>query len=126
MAIPSIISSDRRKALWNIALLVLTAIFAWAVRSMEEVAASSDRWNKLIFPNLGTFSTPGFVFITGILPGLPFAFVAWRSLRTARSLRAPYRIGIACLIVVLGIVSFRDIAWTLWFGLTVLQSGGKF
>jgi hypothetical protein len=118
--------SDRKKALWNISLLVLAAVFAWVVRSVEEVAASSDRWNKLIFPNLGSLSTPGFVFITGILPGLPFAFVAWRSFRTARSFGAPYRIGIACLIVVLGIVSFRDIAWTLWFGLTVFHSGGEF
>ena len=105
---------------------MLAAVFAWVVRSLEDAAAASYTWHKLIFPNLGSLSTPGFVFITGILPGLPFAFIAWRSLRTARSFGAPYRIGLGCLIVVLGIVSFRDIAWLLWFAVTVLHSGGEF
>jgi len=119
-------ASDRRKAFWNISLLVLAAIFAWAVRSLEEVAAASDKWNKLVFPNLGPLSDPAFLFISGILPGVPFAFVAWRSLRTARPFGAPYRIGIGCLVVVLGIVSFRDIAWLLWFMVTVIHGGGRF
>jgi len=119
------IPSDRRKALWNIALLVLAAIFAWTVRYLGDAAADSERWNKLIFPDLGPFTGLAPLFIIGILPGLPFVFVAWRLLRTARSFRARYRIGIGCLVIVLGIVSFKDIAWMLFFVASVIHNGGK-
>jgi hypothetical protein len=116
----------RRTTLWNTSLLVVAAIFAWAVRSLEGLAAASDRWNKLIFPNLGPLSDQAPLFILGVLPGIPFAFVAWRSLRAARAFSTPYRVGIGFLVVVLGLVSFRDLAWMLWFGVSVIYSGGRF
>ena len=117
--------SVRRKAIWNISLLVFATILAWAIRSIEDAAAASVRWHRLIFPHLGPFTGLAPLFITGILPGLPFAFVAWHVLRSARPFGLPYRIGIGCLVVILGIVSFRDLAWLFWFAISVTYTGGR-
>jgi hypothetical protein len=117
--------SERRKAVWNILLLIFSAVLARVITSFEDAAAASVKWHRLIFPHLGPFSGLAFVFITGILPGIPFAFVAWRTLGLARSFGASYRIGIGFLVVVLGVMSFEDLAWLLWFGVSVLHTGGR-
>jgi hypothetical protein len=118
-------TSDRKKVALNISLLMLAGIFAWAVRFLEDAAAASDRWNKLIFPDLGPFTGLAPLFITGILPGLPFAFVAWYVWRSSSQVGLLCRVGIGCLVVVLGIVSFKDIAWLLWFAISVMHTGGR-
>ena len=117
--------SDHSKILRNISLLMFAAILALAINSIEDAAAASTRWHRLIFPHLGPFTGLAPLFITGILPGLPFAFVAWYVWRSSRQVGVLYRVGIGCLVVVLAIVSFKDIAWLLWFAISVMRTGGR-
>lgn len=116
--------TDSGRAVWNVVFLASAALFAWELRSLEEVAADSQKWNHVVFPNLGAFSGLASVFILFILPGIPFLVAAWSTLRTAKFHSVSYRVGISVLVFVLAIVSFRDIAWLFWFAVTVLHGGG--
>lgn len=111
---------------FNVFLLFASTAFAWAIHVLENAAAGSPRWNRYVFPDLGPeLSGLAATTILILVPGIPFLFAAAYSVRASRPKALTYRISLSCLILVLGLVTFKDISFMLWMLISILY-GGKF
>jgi hypothetical protein len=116
----------RKQQFLDLSLLVVATGFAWILHVLEVDAAASRRWNVLVFPPLGPFSEVAALFVNLILPAIPFLFVSVIAIRHARDSSAFYRTILIVSVIVLGILSFWELAWVAWLVLAIISQGGRF